>query len=77
MIKVTCELDLRDFHACSGGKDRLDKIKEKGLLDHFQELAEDLWPDGVDEGTLNDWLLFDVDDELERLEDDEDDEDDE
>lgn len=71
MIKVIRELDLKDFEAWAGGKAWLDEIKEKGLVDYFQNLIEEYWPDGVDEYTLNSYLWFDAPEELERLEEEE------
>ena len=68
MIKVVYKIYLDDFEAWGFGHDTLQDIRDKGYMNHFQALAEDLWPDGVDEDLLNDWLWFDAREELKRLE---------
>ena len=33
-------------------------ISDAGMVDAFNQLAEDMFPDGSDEITFNDWLRF-------------------
>lgn len=61
-MKVTSEIDLDRFDAWSGGKETLDELRKTGFVDNAQELVEELWPDGVDATTLNDFLWFDLED---------------
>lgn len=60
---VTSELDLREFEAWDGGKDRLDVLIENGHWKDAQALIEELHPDGIDETALNDWLWFEAEDQ--------------
>lgn len=61
-MKVTREIDLDEFDAWSGGKETMDALRKTGFVDNAQELVEELWPDGVDATTLNDFLWFDLED---------------
>lgn len=61
-MKVTREIDLDYFDAWSGGKETLDGLRKTGFVDNAQELVEELWPDGVDATTLNDFLWFELKD---------------
>lgn len=61
-MKVTREINLDEFKAWSGGKETLDELRKTGFVDNAQELVEELWPDGVDATTLNDFLWFDLKD---------------
>ena len=38
-----------------------DVISDAEMVDKFNQLAEDMFPNGADETTLNDWLRFDDD----------------
>lgn len=58
-MKITYELDLNTFEAWSGGEDTLNRIIENGLVNEFEAMLEDCYPDGVDETQLNDLLRFD------------------
>ena len=60
---VTEELDLRNFKAWSGGKDRLDVLIDNGHWKDAQDLIEELYPDGIEDGQLNDWLWFEAEDQ--------------
>ena len=53
------DVDLRDFDAWSGGKDRLDELIELGLVDEVQQFIEDAYPDGCTDTEVNDILWFD------------------
>lgn len=60
-MKITYELDLNTFEAWSGGENTLDRIIENGLVNQFEMLLEDCYPDGMSETQLNDILRFDSD----------------
>lgn len=64
-MKVTSEeeIDLENFKAWEGGKDRLDELIKIGTVKKAQQEIEELFPDGIDDGQLNDWLWFDVEDQ--------------
>ena len=42
-------------------------ISDAGMVDEFNQLAEDTFPDGSDETAFNDWLRFDDDSLLSSL----------
>ena len=44
-----------------------DVISDAEMVDKFNKLAEDMFPNGADETTLNDWLRFDDDSILSSL----------
>ena len=58
-MKTSREISIRDFEAWSGGKDTQEVILEHGKASDFDFLIEDLYPDGIDETTLNDILWHD------------------
>lgn len=58
-MKIIYELDLNSFEAWSGGQDTLDKIIENGLVNTFEAMLEECYPDGMTETQLNDLLRFD------------------
>jgi len=57
------DVDLEDFKAWSGGKETLDKLIEYGTVGKAQAEIEELFPDGITDTQLNDWLWFDVEDQ--------------
>lgn len=58
-MKITYELDLNTFEAWSGGEDTLNRIIENGLVNEFEAILEECYPDGMSETQLNDLLRFD------------------
>ncbi len=52
---------LRDFKAWSGAVETQGRILNEGKGDEFDNLIEDLYPDGLSETDLNDLLWFDED----------------
>lgn len=79
-MKITYELDLATFKAWSGAIDTLDRIREEGKCKELEFILEELYPDGMTEGELNDLLWFEPDWLFETLgisEEDEDEEDEE
>lgn len=65
-MKVYTEKSLWDFEAWSGGKDRLNALKEKGkdVCDEVESFINEIFPEGLDETTLNDYLWFDVENDF-------------
>lgn len=58
-MKITNEnLDLRNFNAWSGAKDTKETILNEGKADAFEMLIEELYPDGLTDTLLNDFLWF-------------------
>ena len=86
-MKITKDdVNIRDFDGWSGAEDTVQRIIDEDLCDEFDTLMEELYPDGIDETSLNDILRFEEDwvfemlgisDEEEETEDEECDEDDE
>lgn len=60
-MKITYELDLNTFEAWSGGEDTLNRIINNGLVNEFEVMLEECYPEGMDETQLNDLLRFDSD----------------
>lgn len=60
-MKISYELDLNTFEAWSGAVDTLDRIREEGKTEALEAILEDLYPDGMDETSLNDLLWFESD----------------
>ena len=60
-MKITMEISIREFEAWAGAVDTKEKIIEAGKAEEFDELIEELYPDGISETQLNDTLWFDAD----------------
>ena len=86
-MKITSEISLRNFEGWSGAVDTLNTLTDD-QKDALEAILEELYPDGMDEGNLNDllwfendtiaeWLGFDDWEDLEREDSEEDDEEDE
>jgi hypothetical protein len=52
---------LVNFNAWSGAVETKNTILEKGLADEFDNLIDELYPDGLTETALNDILWFEED----------------
>lgn len=50
---------LSNFNAWSGAIETKERIIEEGKEDNFDQLIEELYPDGLSETSLNDILWFD------------------
>lgn len=61
------DISLRDFEPWSGAVDTYNRIYNEGKLDKLEAVLEDLYPDGVDETTINDLLWFEEDTVFEWL----------
>lgn len=60
-MKITSEISLSDFEAWSGAKETKKVIIENEKVDEFDNLIEELYPDGLTETQLNDILWFEED----------------
>ena len=72
-IKITKTIKLEDFKAWSGGADRLETIKELGILEEAQAEIEAMLEGQEDttETTVNDLLWFEMDDFISQYEEEE------
>ena len=66
-MKITTELSIREFEAWSGAIDTKKKIIDNDKAEEFDELIEEIFPDGVSDTYLNDLLWFDANWVLETL----------
>ena len=66
-MKIITETSLDNFEAWSGAKQTLQEIREAGKVEDLEMLLDDIYPDGIDGGVLNDILWFDDDWVLESL----------
>lgn len=55
---LTYELNLDNFEAWSGAKDTLARVQEHGQIEELEALLEELYPDGMTDTQLNDFLWF-------------------
>ena len=59
-MKIYKEESLRNFEFWSGAKDRV-KYLTLEELDTIESILEDIYPDGIDETTINDIFWFEED----------------
>lgn len=59
-MKVYSELSLRDFEFWAGAKENAQKLSPE-QLDEVEHNLEEIYPDGIDETTINDIFWFDFD----------------
>ena len=57
-MKINYDLSLSQFEAWSGAVRTKDIIMENNLEIEFENLINELYPDGIDATTLNDILWF-------------------
>ena len=60
-MKVFSEISLYDFEAWSGAEETIGIIVENDKVEEFDQLIEELYPEGIDETNLNDLLRFEDD----------------
>ena len=60
-MKIFKEMSIKDFEAWAGAVETKKIIIDKGMAEAFDNLIEELYPEGIDETQLNDILWFDVD----------------
>lgn len=58
-MKISREMNLRNFEAWSGAKDTLNKLIELDKCEELEAVLEDIYPEGMTETQLNDILWFD------------------
>ena len=58
-MTISSEVELRDFEAWSGAINTKDVIIENGKEGMFEELINELYPNGLSATELNDLLWFD------------------
>ena len=58
-MKIVKEISVEDFEGWSGANDTIEVIEKAGKVDEFDNLIEELYPDGLSETSLNDLLRFD------------------
>ena len=66
-MKIFIEQGIADFEAWSGAKETQQRIIDENKEDEFDQLIEELYPDGIDETQLNDILWFEEDWIFEQL----------
>ena len=59
-MKITYEISLRSFEGWSGAVDTLNTLTDE-QKDNLETILEGLYPDGMDETSLNDFLRFEND----------------
>jgi hypothetical protein len=57
-MKVYSEITLLSFETWSGATETKNRIIAEGKGEEFDQLIEELYPDGIDETLLNDILWF-------------------
>lgn len=57
-MKVYYETTLEEFKAWSGAHPTVKKIIDNNKQEDFEQLVEELFPDGLSETQLNDYLWF-------------------
>jgi len=60
-MKITTFTELRNFNAWSGATDTQETILNEGKGGDFDNLIEELYPDGLTDTELNDILWFEED----------------
>ena len=60
-MKIVKEMSLCDFEAWSGADKTIRIIVENDKVEEFDQLIEELFPEGIDETNLNDLLRFEDD----------------
>lgn len=58
-MRIVKEISVEDFEGWSGANDTIEVIEKAGKVDEFDNLIEELYPDGLSETSLNDLLRFD------------------
>ena len=67
-MRIVKEISVEDFEGWSGANDTIEVIEKAGKVDEFDNLIEELYPDGLSETSLNDLLRFDYEWIYETLE---------
>ena len=59
-MKIICETSLENFEAWSGGKDTMNDLSHSDC-ERLEQHIEELYPDGITDTQLNDFLWFERD----------------
>lgn len=59
-MKIICEKSLENFEAWSGGKDTMDDLSHSDC-ERLEQHIDELYPDGITDTQLNDFLWFERD----------------
>jgi hypothetical protein len=59
---ITEDIRFDQFEPWSGAVDAFSRICDEGDTEAVESYIEDLYPDGLSDTTLNDWLWFDPED---------------
>ena len=57
-MKVIREVSLWNFEGWSGAEETIQVIIENDKVEEFEQLIEELFPEGINETSLNDLLRF-------------------
>ena len=57
-MKIVSEVSLWNFEGWSGAEETIQVIIENDKVEEFEQLIEELFPEGIDETHLNDLLRF-------------------
>ena len=57
-MKVVSEVSLWNFEGWSAAEETIQVIIENDKVEEFEQLIEELFPEGIDETSLNDLLRF-------------------
>ena len=60
-MKVVSEVSLWNFEGWSGAEETIRVIIENDKVEEFEQLIEELFPEGINETHLNDLLRFEDD----------------
>lgn len=60
-MKIYREISLSDFEPWSGATNTYERLSNHNMLDDFEKVLEEIYPDGISETELNDILWFDAD----------------
>ena len=58
-FRIYAEIDIFEFEPWAGAKATYKRLADENRLQDFQDLIEELYPEGVNETVLNDILWFD------------------
>ena len=67
-MRIYREYDEYNFEPWGGAVDTMEIIKTTGKFEEFFDMLNEICPNGISEGELNDYLWFDSDDIFEMLE---------
>ena len=66
-MKVTMDINFSDFQSWSGATDTQKTIIENNKENEFESLLEELFPDGMTDTELNDYMWFNSESIFEQL----------